>query len=191
MSKIIIDIDNVVVDSISTLVNIHNYRHPENKYLNINKNCGWNFEGLLDRELTTEEVNGMINNFEDELFYEDNISVLEKDVVEVINDLSNKYDIIFCSRQSTNRSLRTINHFSKIFPNTYYLKAPDFNKSEMFDIFDNDILCVIDDRIDCLESFKGISKYLICYGDYKWNKEWNGERITNWKEIYKILESDK
>lgn len=187
MSKIIIDIDNVIVNSVRTLVNIHNYRHPENKYLNINENCGWNFEGLLQYELTKEEVYEMVNNFEDELFYNDGLLVLEKDAIEVINDLSYKYDVIICSRQSTNRSLRTIDYFKKVFPNTYYIKSPTFNKSEMFDWLDDDILCVIDDRIDCLESFNGISEKLVCYGNYKWNKDWDGYRITNWKEIYKFL----
>lgn len=187
MNKIIIDIDNTTIDSTNTLVNIHNYRFPNNKYLNINKNCGWDFDGMLPHDLSKDEINELLSGFVSKLFYKDGIIILEDDVIEVINELSSKYEVIFCSKQHIERSNRTIKFLNKVFPKTKYVRTNTFDKGELFNSSDNDIVCVIDDRIDCLLSFKDVCDNLICYGDYQWNEDWNGKRLNNWKDIYKFL----
>ena len=45
---------------------------------------------------------------------------------------------------------------------------------------------MIDDHPDMLNSSNAAVK--ICFGEYGWNKDWEGLRAKNWKEAYKILE---
>ena len=44
---------------------------------------------------------------------------------------------------------------------------------------------IIDDKIECLSG--AIADYTICFGDYKWNQDWNGVRCTNWNDIEDII----
>lgn len=44
---------------------------------------------------------------------------------------------------------------------------------------------IIDDKIECL--LTNPSPIKICYGNYSWNKNWDGYRVTNWLELYDLL----
>lgn len=44
---------------------------------------------------------------------------------------------------------------------------------------------LIDDLIQNLESSNADMK--ICFGDYGWNKDWDGIRVTNWSQLRKLV----
>ena len=44
----------------------------------------------------------------------------------------------------------------------------------------------LDDNTDCLNSCTEIT-FPICFGDYKYNKNWNGRKANTWNEAYNII----
>jgi hypothetical protein len=64
-----------------------------------------------------------------------------------------------------------------------YRVVCEFDKSALgkVDIF-------MDDRLDALENMKNYARFNLCYGDYKWNKEWEGIRITDWSTFKRFID---
>lgn len=44
---------------------------------------------------------------------------------------------------------------------------------------------LVDDSLSALKSAS--TKFKLCYGFYAWNKEWQGDRVLNWNEVYDYI----
>ena len=189
---IVIDFDNTIVDSIEILGTIYNIYHNTN--YKINSYCDWVFEDLfIDYKVKKNELDKLYTYFDSELFYYDNVLKFIDNAVEVINELSLKYNIVICSNQNVVRAERTKKLIDKYFNNNvYFARCTSFDKGTMFKSNNiNNVWMTIDDKLECLDSMKDITEHLICFGNYKWNTYWNGIKFNNWnyiKEYIKTLE---
>ncbi|MEO2600919.1 5' nucleotidase, NT5C type [Clostridium butyricum] len=173
--KIVIDLDSTIIDTSLTLINLNN-KISTNK-INYTKEHDWNFSPMVK---TKEELSNLFTLFDNKDFYKD--VIIFKNAKEIINKLSEKHEIIVCTKHCDSRKKLTKEWIKKTFPKAQLVFAESFNKS-----FVGECDVFIDDRLDALESMRGIAKEIICYGNYKWNKDWMGKRINNWLEIEKII----
>jgi 5'(3')-deoxyribonucleotidase len=158
------------------------WNHYHNTNHTYNPNVGWEFENFIEnRKLTPEEYNEVLGYFEDELFYRQDILVVEPYAIQTIKKLvESGCEVVICTRQFDKRQPLTTKWVKDTFGDDVQLIfAESFDKSFIgkCDIF-------IDDRIDCLKSMSGLAKCIWCYSVYDWNKEWQGARVYNWNDIW-------
>lgn len=112
-------------------------------------------------------------------------------MIELIKWLSEEHKIIFVTNPMSNhywKKIEKINWLTKYFPNTEYDLCFTGDKY----LIDCDV--IIDDDIKYLKhpKQKGVR---ICFGNYGWNKEWNGLRVETAEELemlmYSIFETNK
>ena len=184
-----IDLDGVVFDTISCIVDLYNEDfkyYPNFKEIKAKDIYSWNFDELNCAE--PEQINTYFN--QPRFFERVKTFPSAKDT---INELSSNYRIIFISHGNVpNLNLKKI-WIEKYFPYAEFIGV-DLNKY-------NDKSCVdmsgkgnvfIDDKFDNLNSSNANIK--ICFGEtYPWNADyicepWNGKHNAyNWEEVRKIL----
>lgn len=171
--EIIIDLDSTIINTSKTLLNIYNYENRSN--LEFNPNHKWDFDGLFPNEYNSRAF----QLFTEKIFY-DFVEVIPN-AIEVINRLAKNNSITIATKHHPLRIPNTNNFINKFFKNVGIKYLNSFDKSELNgDVF-------IDDRIDCLDSVKNNFKYILCFGNYDWNKDWNGIRFYDWLEIEKFI----
>lgn len=151
-----------------------------------NENYKWDFEGIF----TKEQLPQVFELFDHEEFYSDEFIEVFPNATEIINELSEKYRIIFVSKHKQSRKHLTRAWIYKTFPNTELVFLDSFNKSCVAkNIFRDECLLILDDRLDALDSMDGLVKYQVCYNLYDWNVEWEGLRVNNWLEFKQFVEN--
>lgn len=171
--KIIIDLDSTIINTSKTLLNIYNHENQSN--LEFNPNHKWDFEGLFPNEYNSRAF----ELFTDKIFYD--FVELIPNSIEVINRLAKNNSVIIATKHHPLRIPNTNDFINKFFKNVEIKYLSSFDKSELNgDIF-------IDDRIDCLNSVRNNFKYILCFGNYDWNKDWYGTRFDNWLEIERFI----
>lgn len=171
--KIIIDLDNTIINSSRMVYELYAKDNKIEKPYSSNHD--WDFNNLIPKG----ELSNILKYFLDMRLYDNVIEM--PNAIKVIQNLSKNNQIIIVTKHHKDRIPITEKWIKSMFKNikVHYLNS--FDKSN----FSGDIF--IDDRIDCLESVKGNFKKLICFGQFEWNREWEGERIDDWSLIYKYI----
>ena len=184
IKKVYIDLDNTVFDTLDTILYLYN---EEFKY----------YEGFKEIEhgdvqtydcsecnlLTKECLNGYFNRSN---FYEE--AYIETYFWKVLNLIKkNNWEPVFVTiGSSQNIAAKKAWLKDGIIDNHYdatFIGLVDVKDKSSVDM-SNGIM--IDDHPDMLNSSNAAVK--ICFGEYGWNKDWEGLRAKNWEEAYKILE---
>ena len=178
--KILIDIDSTLIESIQMLVKIYN---DHNKYntLTYTPNHGWNVEEIIQDKC---ELKDLFQYFDHEDFYSNKYIHFTYGAREVINRLSKSYKVVFCSKHNESRKPITSKFIKETFPKAELIFVDNFEDKKQIPC---DI--IIDDKPECM--LDALADYKICFGNYKWNQDWDGVRVTNWtviEGIIKILE---
>lgn len=184
MLKIACDLDNVILDTPTTIINLHNELNKNNKIkYNTNMNLGWKFEPVIK---TDEELADLFKLFDNPKFYDNAITY--KNSIKVINELSMQNKVCIISKHMESRKLLTSKWIYETFPTVELIFVDNFeDKGRILKEFGADI--IVDDRIDALESCKDIVPYRVCYGNYEWNSFYNGLRASDWSELYKMIKN--
>jgi 5'(3')-deoxyribonucleotidase len=172
-----LDLDNTILDTPKILWKLYNLRYGMNiPYV---ENCDWDFKGLFNKE----DLPRVYKLFDDEEFY--NYVEIFDNAVQVIKELAEVHKVIIASKHKDSRRAITRKWVKETFDDkVQVMYFDDFDKTALgnVDIF-------MDDRLDALKHMSNNAKYNICYGNYKWNKEWNGIRISNWSDFKVFVNS--
>ena len=175
--EIIIDLDNTIINSPLTIINLHNKLNPNKKY-QYTEELEWDFKPIVKSK---EQLSELFMLFDNSSFY-DEVKTYGG-AIEFINKLAKNNKVIICSKHNESRKPITSEWIKRAMPNVELIFVDSFE--EKGDLFPK-AFAVIDDRIDSLDSFN-TNSIKICFGDYKWNKEWKGLKFDNWKDIEKQL----
>lgn len=173
--RILVDFDQTIVPSSEAIFDV--YKEETGSKDNYTSDHSWNFEGLLPKDY----VPRAIELFDEPIFYE-KLKPFPM-AVEVLKKLSENHEIVIVSKHSDKGRCYKTKWIESNLPFATVHYTETFDKSEV----SGDI--AIDDKIECLNSLKPVVKECICFGDYRWNKEWDGVRCTNWIDIMKYIES--
>ena len=171
--KIVIDIDGTIIYSIEMLINIYN-KFNEDKLI-YNQNHNWDLYPIVKNDKERKEL---FKYFDYKDFY--NNPLFTYGARDVINKLSKKHEVIICSKHNESRKPVTTKFINECFPNCKLIFVDDFEDKCL-------IPCdmIIDDKIECIK--KSLAKFKICFGNYDWNKNWDGSRYTNWNDIEQLV----
>lgn len=177
---IAIDLDNVILNSPTTIINLHNKLSDNKLEYKQGDSLGWKFEPLIK---TDEELSELFKLFDHKDFYKDAITF--PNAIEIINDLSMQHEICIISKHMESRKPLSREWISKTFLNVELKFVDSFSdKGDILKGYD----IILDDRIDALDSCIGNVKYRICYGNYPWNYIYQGLRVTNWLEFKQFID---
>ena len=172
--RICVDFDHTICETSKAILKTYNDFYGDN--IEYNENHDWDLTGLVPDIYKK----WCLDQFNKEVLY-NNIQPI-KDAVEVLSELSKKHEIIIVTHHTGIGMYYKEEVIKRFFPFCSIVFTSSFNKGITFgDIF-------IDDKIECLESVKENYKYIWCFGNYNWNKEWTGERFIDWKEIYEKIQ---
>lgn len=177
---IVIDLDSTIVNTSKSIISLYNKINPDKKIKYI-EDHNWNFEPMIK---TKEELSELFKLFDNSDFYKETLVMFDA-AKDVINRLCEYYNVIIMTKHNDSRKPVTSEFIKQTFPKVELKFVNNFSdKGKMV----QDCFLVIDDRIDSLNSFdNNIIK--ICYGDYQWNKDWTGFKMTNWLDIENFLKN--
>lgn len=176
---ICIDLDNTIINTPESLVNLHNKIKPNNK-LTLPNNINWDFSPMIN---TKEELSELFKLFDNEDFYGDTL-VVYSGAIEVINRLAEDNKVYIVSKHMESRKPLTTAWVNKVMPKVELVFVDNFeDKGKLFE----NCYAVVDDKIECLDSFNN-NVYKICFGNFQWNQYWNGMRRMSWKDVINTLE---
>ena len=168
--KIITDLDSTIISTGKTIIKVWNKLNP-NKQLNNKIEPMWDFSNILkDTNIKLKELFTMFDRQE---FY-DNVIVFDS-AINIINKLAETNEVIICSKHNESRKPLTTKWINENFKNVKIMYVDNFRDKLL-------IPCDIrvDDKIECLQDNKSFN---VCYGDYDWNKDYNGMRCLNWEQV--------
>ena len=171
--RIIVDFDQTIVPSSEAIFEV--YKEETCAKEEYTSNHSWEFDGLLPKDY----VPRAIELFDESVFYE-KLKPFPM-AVEVLRRLSEKHEILIVSRHSDKGRCYKTKWIESNLPFAKVHYTPTFDKSEV----SGDI--AIDDKLECLYSLKPVVKHCICFGNYRWNKEWDGVRCANWVEVLNYI----
>lgn len=180
--QIFIDLDGVVIDTISTIVGIYNEDHSQYK----------NFKMIAPSDIKTwdfDELNLKPREYIDSYF--DQPRFFKSDHLKwmmgakwIINKLHDNlgYKIIFCSSGSypnlQHKRQWIQRHFS--YADFIPVEMPTYEDKAHVPMQES---YFIDDVSKNLKTSN--AKVKICFGDiYTWNEDWDGVRCENWIKVY-------
>ena len=183
MLKIAIDWDNCILDTVSTIINLHNELNKNKQYnYNPNDKIEWKFDPLIK---TDKELSELFKLFDNPQFYDNAITF--PNAIKIINELSMQNEVCIISKHMESRKNLTRKWIYQTFPTIKLIFVDNFeDKGQALKDFGADI--IIDDRVDALESCIDVP-YRICYGNYQWNSSYKGLRATDWSELYKMIKN--
>lgn len=184
IKKVYIDLDNTVFDTLDTIIYLYNeeFRYYEGfkkiEYGDV-QTYDCNECNLLTKERLKEY-------FDRSDFYErfTEIDIIFWEVLALI--VKEGWKPVFVTIGSI-QNIASKKAWFKDFINeddhASFIGLVDIKDKSSVDMSDG---IMIDDHPDMLNSSNAAVK--ICFGEYGWNKNWEGFRVKNWKEAYKILE---
>jgi 5'(3')-deoxyribonucleotidase len=179
--NIAIDLDNTILNTPATIINLHNRLSNNKLEYNDTINLGWKFNPIIK---TDEELTELFKLFDNSDFYKEAITY--KNAIEIVNKLSMQNKVIIISKHMESRKPLTREWVNRIFPTVGLAFVDNFeDKGQILKEYD----LIIDDRVDALESCKNIVPYRICFGDYTWNQEWSGIKFTDWNRIFNFVKT--
>jgi len=181
MKSIAIDLDNVILDTPSTIINLHNKINENKLEYKQGDSLGWKFDPLIK---TDEELAELFKLFDHEDFYKEPITF--DNAIEVINSLSMQNKLVIISKHMESRKNLTLEWVRRTFPTVDLVFVDNFeDKGKLLQDFD----IVLDDRLDAIESCTNIVKHCVVYGSYEWNSNWKGLRVNNWIEFKQFIDN--
>ena len=168
---IMVDLDSTIIDTSQTIINLYNKYNPNNK-IKYTENHNWNFEPMIKSK---EQLSELFKLFDSEYFYDE--VIFKENALEVVHDLCEKYKVIICTKHNESRKPITSKFIKRMFPKAELKFVDNFSDKGKIEC---DV--VIDDKPESLNSFDD-TVLKICFGDYVWNKSWDGVKMTNWLEI--------
>ena len=168
---IVIDLDSTIINTSKTIINLHNKINPDDKIEYI-EDHNWNFEPMIKSK---EQLSELFKLFDNEHFY--NEVIFKENALEVVRDLCEKYEVIICTKHNESRKPITSKFIKQMFPKAELKFVDNFSDKGKIEC---DV--AIDDKPESLNSFDD-TVLKICFGDYVWNKSWDGVKMTNWLEI--------
>ena len=179
--RIAIDIDNVILDTPATIINLHNKLNENKLDYKQGDSLGWKFEPLIK---TDEGLAELFKLFDHKDFYND--PIVFDNAIEIINQLSMQNEITIISKHMESRKPLTMEWIYRVFPTVELVFVDNFeDKGKILNGFD----IILDDRLDALESCNSLVKYCIVYGDYHWNRQYEGLRVNNWLEFKQFVDN--
>lgn len=175
---ICIDLDNTIINTSKTIINLHNKLNPQNQY-NYTDKIDWKFKPIIK---TNEELSELFKLFDHKDFYKD--VVVFPNAIEYINKLAETNKILICSKHCESRKKLTKAWINKVMPKVEVIFVDNFQDK-------GNIECdiVIDDRLDSLDSFSD-DVLKLCYGIYEWNRHSDYYEIYDWYEIEYLIKND-
>ena len=176
-TKLYIDLDGVVFNTIKTIVGLYNYdfQFYENfEYINWTDVDSYHFNEC--KCATNEDIDLYFNQ---PRFFE-NLYIMEN-AIEIINKLQKDYIITFVSMGHYANLLQKQVWINKNFSGCKFigLNLADFSDKSHLDLSDG---ILIDDSSTNLINSNAKRKYV--FGDiYSWNKDYTGARLHNWYEV--------
>ena len=171
---IVLDFDSCIIDTSKSIIQLHNKLNPD-KYIEYNPNHDWNFSPMIN---TKEELTELFKLFDHKDFYGDTLVVFPN-AIEVINRLAEDNKVYIVSKHMESRKPLTTKWVNKVMPKVEVAFVDNFeDKGKLFD----NAFCIIDDRIDCLNSFNS-NVHKICFSNFQWNQDWNYTRCCSWSNI--------
>lgn len=168
---IMVDLDSTIIDTSQTIINLYNKYNPNNK-IKYTENHNWNFEPMIR---TKEELSELFKLFDSEHFYDE--VIFKENALEVVHDLCEKYKVIICTKHNESRKPITSKFIKRMFPKAELKFVDNFSDKGKIEC---DV--VIDDKPESLKSFND-TVLKICFGEYVWNKSWDGVKMVSWLEI--------
>lgn len=183
--KLIIDFDSTIANTHEAVLALYREVTGDMSTELDDKNLQWNMKDVCEK-WSQEQVDATFTNprlFELLQLIEGAVEVLQK-----LHDDGHYIEICSMHRKEgvplkeayIKEHLPMVDKVT-ILPFDSVVKTKKFDKSSVV----GDV--IIDDRIDALTSSK--CKYKICYGMYSWNKEWEGMKVDNWKDLYAGIDS--
>lgn len=172
--KIVIDLDSTIIDTGLTIINTWNKLNPYRQLIYIKP--VWDFSNILKD--TDIELKELFTMFDKQEFY-DNVMVFDN-AINIINKLAESNEVIICSKHNESRKPLTTKWINENFKNVKIMYVDNFRDKLL-------IPCDIrvDDKIECLQDNKSFN---VCYGNYDWNKDYNGMRCYNWKQVEQCID---
>ena len=175
---LIFDLDNTIISTPESLVNLHNKLKPNNQLI-LPKQIDWKFSPMIKSD---EELSELFKLFDHKDFYGDTLAVFPN-AIEVINKLAENNRVIICSKHMESRKPLSEEWISKVMPKVKVVFVDDFeDKGSLFP--DCDV--VVDDRVDCLDNFNN-DCFKLLYGTYQWNRDSNYFEVENWCQIEQVI----
>ncbi|NFF75958.1 hypothetical protein FCV38_02895 [Clostridium sporogenes] len=180
--KLILDFDGVIVNSIKSYCKTYNNKyknHPKFKQADYTKLQRWDCQDECPLEKQAEVI------FSSKDFF-NNLEFMPN-AKEIIEKLSKEYDIIICSigtpENISHKALWIKENLPCIKDTILISNQGCFMDKSMVNMKQ----CIfIDDNANNLNSSNADIK--ICFGkEYPYNKNWNGLKVQDWGELYKLI----
>nr|DAH73333.1 MAG TPA: 5' nucleotidase [Caudoviricetes sp.] len=178
----VFDLDNCLIDSPMTIMNMYNEDNGTNHLIDYNK-LDWDFAPYIEKN----KVGEILKYFSDDRFYQDKYLVVFDNIIDVINELTEQgYKVAICSQHHPKRISNTLQWVSKVIPkvdclfvDNFHEKGEKIGKCHIF----------FDDNIESLNSMEGHADYIVCVGYYNWNKNWEDIRQSpyEWNDLRKFF----
>ncbi|MFW5891145.1 MAG: 5' nucleotidase, NT5C type [bacterium] len=186
MKKLFLDFDLTIVDSVKAYCLTYNdlfENHPKFEPADYKKCTNYDIREIAPLSQNIYYIFGHENFFS----YCDFINENTK---EILKKLNKKFHIIICSiGNPKNISLKTMWIKENIPFIKDYIMLIDNSKNNISTMGKSTInmknSIIIDDHIRNLKSSNAATK--ICFGNYGWNKNWEGLKCNDWKEISDLL----
>lgn len=175
--KILVDWDNVILNTCVTIPTFWNYLHPT-KQVKVLKaeEVKWDFSNVL--EGTDVSLKELLSIFDYKYFYSHAIFI--DGAIETINELSKEHEIVIVSKHVDSRKELTIRCINYLLPNVQIQFVDRFEDKRNIE---SDI--IIDDKPECLGGVQALS---ILFGNYEYNQEYDGIRCYNWEQVKRSVE---
>ena len=172
--RILIDLDQTILQTSKTLIANWNKLNPNNKLV-YKEPVEWDFTNILSG--TNITLKQLCSTFDYKYFYEE--AVLFDNCLEVINKWIEKgYEVIILTKHDISRRHITKEFIDKLFDNKVKIEFVD--SFEIKNTYRADV--IIDDKIESLINSK--CKTRIEFGDNVWSKDVEGIiRCYNWKQV--------
>ena len=172
--KILIDLDQTILQTSKTLIANWNKLNPNNKLV-YKEPVEWDFTNILSG--TNITLKQLCSTFDYKYFYEE--AVLFDNCLDVINKWIEKgYEVIILTKHDISRRHITKEFIDKLFNNKVKIEFVD--SFEIKNTYEADV--IIDDKLESLINSK--CKTRIEFGDNVWSKDIEGIiRCYNWKQV--------
>jgi len=174
----VIDLDSTIIDTCKSIINLHN--KLSTKKIKYQDDYSWNFEPMIT---TKEELSELFKLFDHEDFYGDTLVAFDK-AIEIINELSKDNIVKIATKHDMLRRPITQKWVEKTFLNVELIFLDSFDKSSV-----GKCTIFIDDKLEAVESMESLADYRVVFGIYDWNKDYNGLRVNDWSELYKMIKN--
>ena len=180
--KLFLDVDGTVINTIAIVTNLYNDDfkwYSKFKPVDWRDVKTWDFEEL---ELASKDyINHYFNQprFFREVVFMDN-------AVEVIERLSQRYEIVFCSMCYSPNGRAKEEFIKETFPYAKFINVnmKDYPDKSHLDLSDG---IFIDDSAENLETSNAAIK--VCFGEIlPWNENYDGDRCYSWLDFEEFIQ---